>query len=164
MADNMSSSDNQELKLAEKEFCTTESELLKERKITNFLMRLDVSSGLNIAKVIFWLGMALTIILLSPDIVSEIISAITYFLGIIFDMLLLRKNLSKDGTSLIRPASGFLILVFMSVEIALVLCLAASALGMTLWPWAKTIIDFAMVISGLLSTIVEVINSVGKDD
>lgn len=164
MADNMSSSDNQELKLAEKELCTTESEPLKERKITNFLMRLDVSSGLNIAKVIFWLGMALTIILLSPDIVSEIISAITYFLGIIFDMLLLRKNLPKDGTSLIRPASGFLILVFMSVEIALVLCLAASALGLTLWSWVKTIIDVAMVISGLLSTIVEVINSVGKDD
>lgn len=164
MADNMSSSDNQELKLAEKELCTTENEPLKERKIANFLMRLDVSSGLNITKVIFWLGMALTIIFLSPDIVSEIISAITYFLGIIFDMLLLRKNLSKDGTSLIRLASGFLILLFMGVEIALVLCLAASALGKTLWPWVKTIIDFAMLILGFFSTIVEVINSVGKDD
>lgn len=54
---------------------------LKERKLINFLMRLDVSSGVNITKVIFWLGMAFTIILFSPDIVSEIISAITYFLG-----------------------------------------------------------------------------------
>lgn len=79
-------------------------------------------------------------------------------------MLLLRKNLRKDGTAWIRPAVGFLILAFMAGEIALVLCLAASALGQTPWLGIKTIIDIAMPFSGFVSTVVEVIASVGKDD
>ena len=135
-----------------------------KKKFKNFLSRLDVSAGLNVAKVIFWIGMADAIIFLSADINAEIISACTYFLGIIFDMLLLRKHLPKDGTSLIHLGSGILILLFCVCEILLILGLAAGAMGISLWLGAKTIIDFAMPISGLCSTILEVIDSVGKDD
>lgn len=130
----------------------------------NLIKRLDVNSGTNIVKLVFWIGMAGAIIFLSTDINAEIIGAITYFMGIIFDMLLLRKQLPKDGTSLIRFWSGIFLLLFFSATIILGLGLAASAVGEEPGGEFKIFVDWAMPISGLCSTLIEILNSMGSDD
>ena len=134
------------------------------QKIKYILRRLDVSSGLNFVKLLFWVGMADIIIFLSADIETKIISAFTYFLGIIFDVLLLRKQQMKDGTVVLRFVEGCLLLVFIVFSIILVIGLAACSLNKTLPGWYEMYIDWIMPICGILSTSMELINSLCEDD
>lgn len=134
------------------------------QKTENILRRLDVSSGLNLAKLLFWIGMADIIIFLSSDINTKIISAITYFFGIIFDMLLLRKQQMKDGTIVLRFVGGCLVLFFTGFSIMLIIGLAACSLKMPLPQWYDACINWVMPLCGILSTSLELINSLCEDD
>lgn len=134
------------------------------QKVKNFLRLLDVSSGLNFAKLLFWIGMADIIIFLSSDICTKIISAITYFLGIIFDMLVLRKQQIKNGAIVLRFVEGCLCLFFISILIALIIGLAACSLDKELPGWFGKCINWVMPICGILSTSLELINSICEDD
>lgn len=134
------------------------------QKMKNILRRLEVNSGLNWAKLLVWIGMADAIIFLSSDINTKIISAITYFMGIIFDMLLLRKQQPENGAVIIRFVEGFLILAFLGNSIVLGIGLAACSLGQMLPAGYELWIDWSMPVCGILSTSMELINSIIEND
>lgn len=72
-----------------------------KHRFRSFLRRLDVVAGLHWMKLLFWIGMADAIIFLSSDANTKAISSITYIMGIIFDMLLLRKQQTKASADVI---------------------------------------------------------------
>lgn len=134
------------------------------KKILNILRRIELNSGLYFAKLLVWVGTAEVIIFLSSDLKTKLISSITYFVGIIFDMLILRKHQPDNGTTIIRAVEGFIALVVFGFTIA-------SGIGLALCSFAKEppknyepILNWVLPIFGILSTCVELINSIVEDD
>lgn len=117
-------------------------------------------------KLLFWIGMADAIIFLSSDASTKAISSITYIMGIIFDMLLLRKQQTKVSAGTMRLIEGVLISLYVLFAIALGIGIASAALGLgytfinhlSLW------MDWALPICGILSTSMELINNIVEND
>lgn len=135
-----------------------------KHKFRSFVRRLDVAGGLHWMKLLFWIGMADAIIFLSSDANTKAISSITYIMGIIFDMLLLRKQQTKASADIIRFVEGILISVYIIFAIALGIGIASSALGYTLIGHLSLCMDWGLPICGILSTSMELIDSIAEND
>ena len=79
-------------------------------------------------------------------------------------MLLLRKQQMKDGTIVLRFVGGCLVLFFTGFSIMLIIGLAACSLKMPLPQWYDACINWVMPLCGILSTSLELINSLCEDD
>lgn len=135
-----------------------------KHRFRSFLRRLDVVAGLHWMKLLFWIGMADAIIFLSSDANTKAISSITYIMGIIFDMLLLRKQQTKASADVIRFIEGGLISVYIGFSIALGIGIASAALGYTFIDHLSLLMDWGLPICGILSTSMELINSIVEND
>ena len=129
-----------------------------------FIRRLDVAGGLHWVKLLFWIGMADAIIFLSSDADTKAISSITYLMGIIFDMLLLRKQQSKTCADVSRFVEGILISVYIVFSMTLGIGIASTALGYTLIDSLSLLMDWGLPICGILSTLMELIDNVIEND
>lgn len=135
-----------------------------KHKFRLFIRRLDVAGGLYWMKLLFWIGMADVIIFLSSDANTKAISSITYIMGIIFDMILLRKQQTKISADIIRFVEGILISGYIVFAIALGIGIASSALGYTIINRLSLWMDWGLPICGILSTSMELINSISEND
>lgn len=135
-----------------------------KHRFRSFIRRLDVVGGLHWMKLLFWIGMADAIVLLSSDASTKAISSITYIMGIIFDMLLLRKQQTKASEEIIRYIEGGLITVYTGFAILLGIGIASAALGYTFIDHLSLWMDWGLPVCGILSTSVELINNVAEND
>lgn len=152
-----------------------EIEIIEQRKtkdnfrnfintVRKIIIRIDIKSGANLLKLILWIGMAGTIVYFSTDINAKIIGALTFFLGIIMDMILLRKQLPMVGVTVIRLLAGISIVVFFIIMIMLILGLMAGALDLPISSRLSVFINWALFICGFVSTFLELVNSIAIDD
>lgn len=135
-----------------------------KHKFRSFIRRLDVVGGLHWMKLLFWAGMAAAIIFLSSDANTKAISSITYLMGIIFDMLLLRKQQTKAFTDVIRFVEGVLISVYIVFAITLGIGIASSALGNAFIGHLSLLMNWGLPICGILSTSMELINNIVENE
>lgn len=135
-----------------------------KHKCRSFIRRLDVAGGLHWMKLLFWIGMADAIIFLSSDANTKAISSFTYLMGIIFDMFLLRKQQTKPSADIIRFIEGILISVYIVCTIALGIGIASAALGYAFIGHFSLWMDWGLPICGILSTCMELINSIVEND
>lgn len=136
----------------------------EKHKFGSFIRRLDVASGLHWMKLLFWIGMADAIIFLSSDANTKAISSFTYIMGIIFDMLILRKQQTKSSTDVIRFIEGILISAYIVCIIVLGIGIASSALGYAFIDHMSLWIDWVLPFCGILSTSMELINNIVEND
>lgn len=132
--------------------------------IKKIVIRIDVKSGTNLLKLVLWIAMAGTIVFFSTDINSKIIGALTYFLGLAMDMLLLRKQLPTVGVTGRRLAVGISIIIFFTIMGILILGLMASAMEHPIGPWMSEFINISLFSCGFISTFLELVNSIVVDD
>lgn len=135
-----------------------------KHKFRLFIRRFDIAGGLHWVKLLFWIGMADAIIFLSSDASTKAISSITYIMGIIFDMLLLRKQQSKASADVIRFIEGVLISLYIVFAIVLGIGIASAALGYKFIDHLSLWMDWLLPVCGILSTSMELINSIVEND
>lgn len=135
-----------------------------KHKFRSFIRRLDAVSGLYFMKMLFWIGMACVIIFLSSDVNAKAISSITYIMGIIFDMFILRRQQTNVSADTIRVVEGVSIIIYTLFAIALGIGIASAASGGTFINDLSPLMDWGLPFCGILSTGVELVNSVVEDD
>lgn len=128
------------------------------------LKRIDVKSGLNLLKIILWIVMAWTIAELSGDISAKVIGALPFFMGLVVDMMMLRKQLPQDGYTVLRMFAGGLVLFFGGIIVILIACLMTVSTGGTIDVCLEPFMNRALYVGGVLSTFLEFVNSIAIDD
>lgn len=134
------------------------------KKIKHTLKRIDVKSGVNLLKIILWVAMAWTIVKFSNDINAKIVSTLTFFMGLVIDMMLLRKQLPQVGYTMLRLFAGVCSLVFWGIIVLLIANLISVSMGGGIYAYLGIFIDRAIYVCGVFSTFLEFINSVAIDD
>ena len=125
---------------------------------------MEVHSGAYIFKIILWLAMAWGIVKFSADINAKLISAITYFVGILMDMVLLRRQMPETGVEFRRLFVGISIVIFFIIVVILITAIMESANGSIVQPWMDGFITKALYICGFISTFLELIHNISADD
>lgn len=108
--------------------------------------------------------MAFGIVRFSTDINAKIIGAITYFVGIMMDMVLLRKHLPEVGVEVRRNFVAASIVIFFVIVVILIFELMDYAVHQTIEPWMGEFIMHALLVCGFASTFLELINNISADD
>lgn len=134
------------------------------KKINHTLKRIDVKSGVNLLKIILWVAMAWTIVKFSNDINAKIVSTLTFFMGLVIDMMLLRKQLPQVGYTTLRLFAGVCSLVFWGIIVLLIANLISVSMDGGVYAYLGVFIDRAIYVCGAFSTFLEFINSVAIDD
>lgn len=132
--------------------------------IKNVFHRLEVHSGAYIFKIILWIAMAWGIVRFSTDINAKLISSITYFVGIMMDMVLLRKQLPESGVELLRFFVAVSIAIFFAIVVILILAMMESANDLPVRSWLDEFIEKALYICGFISTFFELVHNISADD
>lgn len=133
-------------------------------KLKKFIYRIEIKSGAYVFKMILWIAMAWGIVRFSTDLNAKIIGSITYFVGIMMDMVLLRKHLPEVGVEIRRFFVGVLIVIFFVIVVILILRLMEYAVYQTLESWMDKYIVRALFVCGFMSTFLEFINNISTDD
>jgi len=134
------------------------------KKVKSVLKRIDVKSGINVLKIVLWIAMAWTIVTFSNDINAKIIGALTFFMGLVIDMMLLRKQLPQDGYTIFRLVVGAFSLLFWVIIVILIASLMNISMGGNVTDDLDSYINIALYACGIFSTLLEFINSIAMDD
>lgn len=133
-------------------------------KIKSLFYRLEVHSGAYIFKIILWIAMAWGIVRFSTDINAKLISALTYFVGIMMDMVLLRKQLPERGVECLRFFVSVSIVIFFVIAVILILGTMESANDLPVQSWMDEFITISLYACGITSTLFELVHSISADD
>lgn len=134
------------------------------KKAKAVLKRIDIKSGINVLKIVLWIAMAWTIVTFSNDINAKIIGALTFFMGLVIDMMLLRKQLPQDGYTIFRLVVGGFSLLFWVIIVILITGLMSISMGGNINNNLHSFINIALYACGIFSTLLEFINSIAMDD
>lgn len=134
------------------------------KRIKNIMKRIDVKSGINLLKIVLWIAMAWTIVNFSDDINAKIIGSLTYFMGLVIDMMLLRKQLPQDGYTILRLIVGGFSLVLWVIIVVLIINLMSISEGVEINSRLSSFIDIGLYSCGIFSTFLEFVNSIALDD
>lgn len=132
--------------------------------IKSLFHRMEVHSGAYIFKIVLWLAMAWAIVEFSDDINAKLISATTYFVGILMDMVLLRKQLPETGVEFRRFFVAISILIFFVIVVILIAAIMQRVSGFTVRACMDGFITKALYICGFISTFLELIHNISADD
>lgn len=108
--------------------------------------------------------MAWTIVKFSNDINAKIVSTLTFFMGLVIDMMLLRKQLPQVGYTTLRLFAGVCSLAFWGIIVLLIANLISVSMGGGVYAYLGLFINKAIYVCGVFSTFLEFINSVAIDD
>ncbi len=108
--------------------------------------------------------MAWTIVKFSNDINAKVVSTLTFFMGLVLDMMLLRKQLPQVGYTTLRLSAGGCSLVFWGIILLLIGNLISVSMGGEVYAYLGVFIDRAIYVCGVFSTFLEFVNSVAIDD
>lgn len=134
------------------------------KNISYILRRIDIKSGINLLKILLWVAMAWVIVKFSNDMNAKIVSSLTFFMGLVIDMLLLRKQLPQSGYTIFRLIVGVCSLAFGGIIVLLIANLISVSMGGEVYAYLESFIDRAVYVCGVFSTFLEFINSVAIDD